>query len=204
MLKKHLTLVFITLGVVFLAISAYHYPGGSEADPTAVGYNWRHNYVSNQLNPVAVNGMANTARPWAIVGVLLFSTGFGVFFYRFSERIKVKSAAMVFKYLGPTAAFAAFLVVIPSQHDTMVTLSGTLMLLVFFYITVFVLKSRLLGWKIASVVFLLFFYATFYIYYTHSWMEHMPVLQKTLHLVKIVWVLGLEYFTRKEDFEHIT
>jgi len=31
----------------------------------------------------------------------------------------------------------------------------------------------------------------------------MPLVQKITHIVQIVWILGLEYFTVKEDFEHL-
>jgi hypothetical protein len=169
-----------------------------------MGYDWANNYISNLLNPQAVNGMINTARPWAVGGVLFLSASFGLFFIGFSDKIKVKSAANVIKYGGLMAALCAFLTVFPSLHDIMVTLSGTCTLLVFFYITVFLFKTKFHFLKIYSVLSLIFFYAATYMYSTRSYIEYLPIMQKTIHLVQIVWVLILEYYTTEKDFQHIT
>ena len=58
-----------------------------------------------------------------------------------------------------------------------------------------------------STFFLLsisFFYVVTYMYSTRSYVEYLPIMQKAIHLVQIVWVLALEYFTKEEDFQHIT
>jgi hypothetical protein len=203
MIKKNLILFGIIIAIILLFIATLNYPGGSLKNEFSVGYNWADNYISNLLSPKAVNGMDNTARPWAVGGVLFLSASFGLFFIRFSNWIKVKSAANVIKYFGIVATIAAFLTIIPSFHDIMVTLSGICTLLVFFYVTVFVLKSKLYFLKIYSVLALLSFYITTYMYYSSSYLTYLPIMQKNIHLLQIVWVLILEYFTKEEDFQHI-
>jgi hypothetical protein len=32
----------------------------------------------------------------------------------------------------------------------------------------------------------------------------MSLAQKMTHVIQIAWILGLEYFTRKKDIEHLT
>jgi hypothetical protein len=203
MIKKNIILFGIIIALILLFFATLNYPGGSVKNEFSVGYDWANNYISNLLNPQAVNGMANTARPWAVSGVLFLAASFGLFFITFSNRIKVKSAATVLKYGGMMATLCAFLTVFPSLHDIMVTLSGTFALLIFFYITVFILKSKLHLLKIYSVLSLLLFYVVTYMYSTRSYLEYLPIMQKTVHLVQIVWVLILEYFTKEEDFQHI-
>jgi hypothetical protein len=203
MIKKNLILLGIIIAIILLFIATLNYPGGSLKNEFSVGFDWANNYISNLLSPQAVNGMENAARPWAVGGVLFLSASFGLFFMIFSNKIKVKSAAFVIKYCGILATISAFLTVIPSLHDMMIIISSTPTLLIFFYITVFTLKSKLHFLKIYSVLALLLFYVATYMYFTSSYLEYLPIMQKTIHLVQIVWVLVLEYFTKEEDFEHI-
>jgi hypothetical protein len=94
----------------------------------------------------------------------------------------------------------AFLVATP-YHDPMVTAAGTLALISMFYITVFIFKSRLHLFKVLSVICLLVFYCCNYVYYTRSYLDILPVLQKVLFALAITWVLCLQYFTKAADFQ---
>jgi hypothetical protein len=204
MIKKYSILIGITIGVLLLIISTIYYPGGTYENVNSEGYDWTNNYISNLLRPLAVNGEENTARPFAIFGVLFLTASFGLFFVNFSSRIKIRSASLVIKYLGVIATVLGFITVIPSMHDIMVTMSSILTLLIFFYITVMVIKSRLNLMKIMSIAFLLTFYFGAYMYFTRSFLEYMPIMQKIIFMMKVIWVLSLEYLTENEDFQYIT
>ena len=203
MLKKYAILIGISIGTLFLIISTIYYPGGTFENANSEGYDWANNYISNLLRPIAVNGEENTARPFAIFGVLFLTASFGLFFVSFSNRIKIKSASLVIKYLGVLATTLGFITVIPSMHDIMVTMSSILTLLIFFYITVIVIKSRLTLMKVLSILFLLTFYFGAFMYFSRFQLEYMPIMQKVIFAMKIVWVLSLEYLTNKKDLEHI-
>ena len=202
-MKKHLILIGIFVAILLMFIAAMNYPGGSNIDPSSVGYDWKNNYISNLLSLKSINGFDNTARPWAIGGVLFLSVSMGLFFFNFSENIKVKSASNIIKYAGVGSSLCGLGAVIPSLHDIMVTFSSILALFAFFYVTVFVVKSKLLGFKIMSILFLAIHYFACYMYFTRTFLDYLPIVQKAIHLIQIVWILGLVYFTRKEDFEYI-
>ncbi len=191
------------LGVLFLTIATFYYPGGTLDNPAAIGYSWKDNYISNLLRPLAVNGMDNPARPWAVFGILLMTISSGLFFYQFATFIKVKSAALVIRYAGLLASLLGFLIVIPSLHDLMVTLTSTLTLLIFFYITVITIKAKLPILSIVSVLFLALFYFATFMYSARFHLEYMPIMQKITFLAKIIWISALSYCTTKEDFEKI-
>jgi len=203
MIKKYAILIGIIIGTFLLILATFHYPGGTYENVSSEGYDWANNYISNLLRPLAVNGTENAARPYAILGVLFLTASFGVFFVKFSNRIKIKSASLVIKYLGILATILGFITVVPSMHDIMVTASSILTLLIFFYITVMVIKSKLSLMKVLSIIFLLTFYFGAYMYFTKSYLEYMPIMQKIIFLMKIVWILSLQYLTRKEDFQYI-
>lgn len=203
MIKKYSILIGVTVGALLLIISTIFYPGGTYENINSEGYDWANNYISNLLRPLAVNGAENTARPFAIFGVLFLTASFGMFFVNFSSRIKIRSASLVIRYLGIIATIFGLITVVPAMHDIMVTLSSILTLLIFFYITVMIIKSKLTLMKIMSIAFLLTFYFGAYMYFSRFQLEYMPIVQKIIFVMKITWVLSLEYLTDKEDFEHI-
>ena len=200
MLKKHTILVGIIIALSLLYVATLQYPGGSQRSTTSVGYEWRNNYLCNLFNAKAVNGAANPSRPWAITGMLFLSVSFGLFFFDFSAKIPAPGAAKIVRYCGVGAMVFAFLVASP-YHDPMVTAAGTLALISMFYITVFIFKSRLHLFKVLSVICLLVFYCCNYFYYTRSYLDILPVLQKVLFALAITWILCLQYFTTAADFE---
>ena len=200
MFKKHSILIGIILAMALLLVSTFFYPGGSQHDEMTVGFDWRHNYLSNLLNPTAVNGHENGARPWAIGGVVVLCIAVAVFFVRFSQKIPAKGASNVIKFAGMGAMLAALLTATP-YHYLAVTASGTLLMLTLFYITVFLFKSKLHGFKLLAVVCLLALYGSSFMYFTQTHLAWLPVLQKASLALNMVLVLGLEYFSTAEDFQ---
>jgi hypothetical protein len=177
------------------------YPGGSLQDKNSIGFIWSKNFISNLFAAKAINGSDNTARIWAIIGMAFHSVGDGIFFMNMSKKILKKHPAIVLKIVGISIIFFSFLIVTP-LHDMMVTISSTLFLLGLFYITVFILKTKLHLLKICCIVCLLTFYYTLYLYGTGNW-GLLAIMQKVAFISSMLLVLGLEYFTEQEDFKQI-
>lgn len=199
MIKKHLTLFGIVIALVFLFISIGLYPGGSQHDEMTVGFDWRHNYLSNLLNPIAVNGADNPARTWAVCGVLFLCASAALVFVRLSAKIPHKSSANIIRYAGVGAMLTALLAATP-LHDLAMSISGTLLMLTLFYATVFIFKTKRYWLKALSVAYLVTLYSTAIIYFTQTGLAYLPVVQKLNLFVAIAWLLGLEYVVRSEDF----
>lgn len=204
MLNKNIVLFGFTLSILCLIAASRNYPGGSPKDPDSIGFSWAENYISDMLEYKAVNGADNPARPLAVAGAVLMGLSTGLGFLRFSRKLALKKLSVVIKYGGLLMACSAALVTIPVLHFPLVNVGIVVNLLVSFYITVTLFKSRLTALKVLSVLFLASFYGAAYMFSTRSGLEYMPLVQKITHLFQIVWVLGLEYFTEEADFEHIT
>lgn len=202
MLKKYSILLGIIISILLLLIAALNYPGGSQFDKTAIGYDWKNNYISNLFGEKAINGSDNTSRFWAVGGMMFLSVSFAMFFIEFSKRIPVKGAAKVIKYFGIGAMIFTFLIATP-LHDSMITIASTMTLISLFYITVFVFKSRLLLFKFLCVAGLLVFYCSLFMYYSGTYLKFLPIMQKVTFVSTIFLILGLEYFTKMKDFEHL-
>lgn len=202
MLKKYSILLAIIIAISLLLIATLYYPGGSQFDETAVGYDWKNNYISNLFGEKAINGEDNRSRFWAVGGMMFLSVSFAIFFIQFSKKIPVKGAAKVIKYFGTGAMIFTFLIATP-LHDMMITIASTMTLISIFYITIFVFKSRLLLFKFLCVACLLVFYCSLYMYYSGTYLKFLPIMQKVTFVSTIILILGLEYFTKMKDFEHL-
>lgn len=200
MIKKHTTSLGIAFALAFLLLSTFFYPGGSQHDANSLGFSWQHNYLSNLLNPVAVNGSENTARPWAVGGVIFLCASVAVFFWRLSQKIPHKDSSNIICYAGIGSMVASLLVATP-LHDLAVTISGILLMLSLFYATVFVFRTKRHGLKALSVLHLLVLYSITFMYYSQNGIPYLPIMQKLNLSVAILWVLAVDYGISREDFE---
>jgi hypothetical protein len=188
------------ISVTFIVIAASIYPGGSLLDENSVGFGWSKNFISNLFAAKAINGSENPGRIWAILGMAFQSVGYGVFFINMSKKISWKVWVNILKSIGFVNLFFIFLIATP-YHD-MGTISIVLTLFGLFIITFFVLKSKLYLLKFCCVICLLTYYCFFFLY-GFNYLGLAFIMQKVYSISSILLVLGLEYFTKYEDFMHI-
>ncbi|MCC6840941.1 MAG: hypothetical protein IT230_12360 [Flavobacteriales bacterium] len=191
-------LVCVLLAGPLMFIATRLYPGGSLADSQSIGFDWTKNFFSNLFLEKALNGADNPGRPWALVGIAIHSLGEGFFFLYMSRVIAHKHAALVLKVVGYANILFNFLIATP-LHDAAVTISSTLSLLGLFYITMFVLRSRLHVLKACCIACMLVFYYTLFLYGTGDW-GLLAVMQKVSAGCSTLLVLALTFFTGKEHF----
>ena len=201
MVKKYSVLICIVISVILLVIATLVYPGGSLFDKKSTGFDWSKNFISNLFAAKAINGLENTSRIWAIIGMAFHSVGFGIFFVNMSKKVPAKHAAIILKYIGAANIVFNFLIA-TSLHDIMVTISSTLSLIALFYITVFILKTRLHLLKFSCIICLLIFYYTLYLYGSGNW-RLLAIMQKISFVCSMLLVLGIECFTKQENFKQI-
>lgn len=146
--------------------------------------------------------MDNPSRYCAAAGMIFLTASFAYFFIIFSDRIPGKAAPAIIKFCGAGAALFALLAITPF-HDEALKMCSILILLALFYITVFLLKSRLHLLKIFSVLNLLLFYFCNFMYFARFHLEFLPIVQKILLLSNISLITLLYYFTSADDFKPI-
>lgn len=200
MRKNHLTLVGILVSMALLFIATTQYPGGSQHDAQSIGFSWRQNYLSNLLNPLAVNGAVNAARPWAVAGVLFLCASAAWTFVRLAAKIQHKTSANIIRYAGVGAVLVGPLAATP-LHDLVMIVSGTLLMLSLFYATVLSFKTKHNGLKALSVLLMLALYSTAFVYYTQIGLPYLPILQKLWLVLAISWLLAMEYGVKSGDFD---
>ncbi len=199
MAKKYSILLGIIISMSLLLVATMYYPGGSQVDKNAIGYDWKNNYISNLFGEKAINGTHNSSRFWAIGGMVFLSASFALFFIEFSKKIPAKGASRIIKYVGDGGMIFTLLIATP-LHNIMITIASTMFLIGMFYVTIFVLKSKLHLLKFCCIICLAIFYVTLYLYGSGSF-KFLPVMQKITFATSTALILGLQYFTQKEDFQ---
>jgi hypothetical protein len=202
-LKKHLVLVGLLLSIGLLLVAGFVYPGGSPKNIDAPGFSWTENYISNLLQPTALNGMDNKAKPYGIMGVVLLGLSSGLAFVRLARKVKSKKYSVVIKYLGILLILFSSLITIPSLHDMMVTWSSIATLLLLFYVTILLLQSKLQVLKSIAVGLLLVSYGAAYLYFFRTGLDYLPIVQKSIHILEIILILGLDYGSTQSDFDTV-
>lgn len=201
MFKKYAVLIGIVISSILMMIAISVYPGGSMYNEYSTGFDWQRNFISNLFATRALNGAENASKIWAYVGMILFPLSYAMFFINMAKKLPDKNAAYIIKYVGITNILFTFLTVTP-WHDLMLIISTSLFWTCLFIITVFILKTRLHLFKVLCVVSLLIFYYSVYLWGISDW-NLLPITQKINLVTSTLLILGLEYFTKQEDFAHI-
>lgn len=199
-MKKYTVLLCVVISVLLLFIATLLYPGGTVLNKDSVGFDWSKNFFSNLFLANALNGIENPSRIWALLAMVFNSIGYGLFFIHTSRKIPHKHTALVLTSIGIANMLFTFLIATP-LHDTMVTVSSTLTMIGLFYITIFILKTKIHWLKLFSISSLLLFYFTLYLYGAGNW-GLLAVMQKVTFLCFMLLVLAIEYFTKAEDLHH--
>ncbi len=170
-------------------------------DKNSVGFDWTKNFISNLFGTKALNGAENPSRLWAYAGMIILPITYAVFFINMAKKIPEKNAAIILKYGGIANVLFTFLTV-TYLHDIMLIISTSLFWTFLIVITVFILKTRLHLFKFFCIVSLLIFYYSVYLWAISDW-RLLPIMQKVNFASSTLLILGLEYFTKREDFAHI-
>ena len=197
MIKKYSVLICIVISVILMVISTLVYPGGSLLDKNSIGFDWSKNFLSNLFATKAINGSENPGWIWALIGMAFHSVGYGIFFINMSKKMSSRQGANILKFIGATNIIFIFLIATP-LHDLGV-ISIILTLIGLFTITVFILMSKLHLLKFCCIICLLTFYCFFFLF-GFGYMGLAVIMQKVYTISSMLVVLGLEYFTKYQDF----
>jgi hypothetical protein len=201
MIKKYSVLIGVIISLLFLILAISIYPGGTYQDKNSIGFDWTKNYISNLFEAKALNGSQNSSRIWAYFGMFVYSISCTIFFVNMSKKIPEKNFKNIIKYTGILIIHFTFLIITP-LHDVMLNISSFLFWNCIGAITVFIFMTKLHFFKIYNIICLLIFFYAVYIHASNNW-DLLPIIQKVNTVSSIVLIVGLEYFTKKEDFAHI-
>lgn len=182
-------LIFIGLYI----FSSTLYPGGSQIELNAKGFDWINNYWCNLLNEKGMNGQLNPAKPFSILAMFILCISLMIFFIQFAKTFpKSKLWKRIIRVNGILSMLFAILI-FTKYHDLMTTISSIFGLFVVIGIIREVYISELTIYKISGILFILLLGVNNYIYYTQQFIKHLPLIQKITFVFVLIWIIGLNY-----------
>lgn len=192
-MKRLLPLFGLAASLPLFLLAAAHYPGGNDRDPAAVGFRFTENYVSALFQPLAINGMENAARPYAVPAILLLGASMAYMFWAVSRTTEARATRKTIEIFGIGTAVYTVLGVNTPMHDLLVVIAAV------FYAIAALAMLRLLhgaqrGWAMALGVLSLGCLAAL------AAMRHAgfypalaPITEWTLFALAALWLAGVYY-----------
>jgi hypothetical protein len=164
------------------------YPGGTQADAYSSGFSWSDNYWCNLLNATAINGAYNSARPFALVAMIVLCLTLAVFWYGFPVFAGMgKTWIKIIRYTGMAAMTTAFFLFM-GPHDIIINTAS-----LFGLVAVLGTLNGLyqLQWKglfIMGILNLVLVVINNICYYNEELLMYLPVVQKISFVFFLSWI----------------
>lgn len=124
MTRRELPLLGIAASLPLFAVAAAQYPGGNDWDTAAAGFRFTRNYVCALFQPLAINGLENASRKFAIPAILLLCVSMGYMFWAVSRRCHERATRKTIEIFGIGTAVYTFLGVNTPMHDLLVVIAA--------------------------------------------------------------------------------
>ena len=177
------------LFIVLYVIAAFLYPGGSETDKTSIGFSWTHNYWCNLLHENAINGQPNTAKPFAMTGMLILCLALSTFWLVFPQYVIAgKNLKITIQISGIASMLSSFFLLTNINHDLIVNVASSLGLVATIGTLICLYKVKWFGLFIFGLFNILLVGLNNYLYNTTGMMIYLPSAQKISFLSFLVWI----------------
>lgn len=185
-----LTPIFGTLLFAILYfVATLFYPGGSQADANAIGFNWANNYWCNLLNDKAINGQPNPAKPIALTAMLILCLALSFFWWQFPKFTSLgKVYKLTIQICGTLAMAVGFFLITNFNHDLLTNLASLFGLIATIGTFMGLYKN---GWTALfyfGLLNVLLVAANNLLYYNKGLISFLPLVQKITFASFLIWV----------------
>jgi hypothetical protein len=185
----------ILYGLLYLT-AVWLYPGGSQADKTAIGFSFVHNYWCELFREIAYNGLPNPARPVAITAMLLMCPSIGLLWFwlpRLFEKDDAKSIFLykIIQYSG-VFAMCVTLFLFTQWHDAVINVAGYIGSISIFCFLWALYQHRKYGLLLMGVLCLFLSSCNYLVYQSGIGLYFLPILQKITFLLCFLWAAWID------------
>jgi len=180
------------LFVILYFIATILYPGGSMVDKNSIGFSWVNNYWCNLLNPQAINGENNTARPIALAAMFILCLTLSLFWLITPKYILTnKKLILTIQVCGILAMTTAFLLLTNINHDLAINIASGFGLIATVVILIGLYKTKWYGLFTFGFLNILLVGLNNYVYHTEGLIIYLPVVQKITFASFLIWICAI-------------
>jgi len=192
-------LVFVWLYI----LAAATYPGGSYAEPEQEGFSYKHNYLCDLLDEVAINGEMNTSRFYARWALGILCASLLLLWYQLPKIFTSNGHRVFFIRVFGLLSFGVLVFLAEDTHDRTVRIAGVFGVLALLFCFIELYKAGYRKLFLLAVLNLLVFLLNYYIYETGTFLRALPMIQKFTFLLFLLWfvLLDLALYRKLEQQE---
>ncbi len=189
-------LVGILIFTFLYFVATFYYPGGSNVDKATPGFDWLNNYWCDLTGQLAKNGEINSARPIALIAMLILCFSLLVFWYYVPQLFSDNKFNPIIRYTGMTSMTVAIFV-FTSLHDVVINIAGTFGIAALTGVFIGLYKNnltKLFGYGVLCLGLMLFNY---FIYETRFLLSLLPIIQKATFVLFLLWICLIDLYLYK-------
>lgn len=194
---KIVTILLPSFSVLIFALlyffSTKLYPGGSQAEATAQGFDWVHNYWCDLLGETATNGEPNTAQSYAIAAMFILGLGLSILCFQFPNYYPVPSPWQQLIPITGSLAMLLTTLLFTRFHDMLIGLASALGLVTLVGIFIALYQNKAAFFIKTGLFCAVLIVVNNYIYYSRQYIFSLPLLQKVTFLMVLLWLVALNF-----------
>jgi hypothetical protein len=194
-----LPLVGIAIFTLLYFIATLLYPGGSDADKTAKGFSWLHNYWCELMAPAAQNGEQNSARPIAITAMFVLAISLSFFWYQIPKLFKLKKSNSVYIKCSGIGSMLVLPFLFTGDHDMVINIAGLLGCIAIILVLIKLYQAKMHGLFWVGILCLILCGINNLVYYMKEWLYLLPIIQKISFVVFLFWFAKLSLLTYQKE-----
>ncbi|AXG71462.1 hypothetical protein KORDIASMS9_03719 [Kordia sp. SMS9] len=183
--------ILIFIGVSFYAASLY--PGGSQVDANAEGFDCFNNYWCNLMSEKGENGVENPARWVAIASMAFLCASMILFFFYFATTFEKNNLWKRTIKISGAVSMSAGALIFTTYHDVMTTILSVFGTLVIIALLRTLYKRNMMFYMVSGVVCIILIVLNNLFYYTESLLPYLPTTQKITFILILAWTIALNF-----------
>ena len=181
--------ILIFIGLYIYAASLY--PGGSQAEPNAVGFDWFKNLWCNLMRENAINGEENPARPVSLAAIAILCSSMTLFFFQFARYFVKSKAWKIYIKITGVLAMGSAIFIFTEYHDLMTTILSISGLFGIIGILRALHINKMTFFKVSGILCLVLIGLNNLFYYNEDFMVYLPIIQQINFVLILSWTIGL-------------
>ncbi|MDG1332433.1 MAG: hypothetical protein P8P74_08890 [Crocinitomicaceae bacterium] len=188
---QFLPIIGILTFVALYIVAVYQYPGGSDFNPDAIGFDWRYNYWCNLNYKIALNGEINPARPIGIIGMYILASSLLYFFYEFPLFFNLKATWRQTIRISGLLSMICAVFIYTDYHDALTSLSALFGMISLLGVVIGLKQKGMNGFMWTGIISILLILTNGLIYFTQHFVASLPILQKVTFGLILIWIVSV-------------
>lgn len=176
----------IILFALLYVVATLLYPGGSDIDRNAKGFNWLHNYWCELMAPHSQNRQENIARPVAILAMCVLAASLALIWYYVPSRLPLHKSLQKLNSWSGILSMVMLFFLFTHDHDKVINIAASLGFTAMLLTSAGLYRKKMFFLFSLGVFCFLLGLLNTWLYYSGQ-RYYLPVVQKVTFILFLSW-----------------